>query len=90
MRYILQAVLALALLIGLPMVLEAPATAEGMIGATVGALILVALAINGVVGYVRSRKPKSFHDSVMPTKHIDLERTVIKPPRKDSSTNAPP
>ena len=54
-----------------------------------GALILLAIAIHGVVGYVRSSKPKSYHDSIMPTKHFDMERTVIKPPKKDS-TNAPP
>ena len=37
-----------------------------MIGATAGALILVGFAIRGVIGYVRSRKPSSYHDSVMP------------------------
>ena len=66
MRYILQAVFALAALIGLPVFLEAPASPEGMIGATAGALILVGFAIRGVIGYVRSRKPQSYHDSVMP------------------------
>jgi len=89
MRYIVQAVFALAVLIGLPVFVKAPASLEGMIAATVGALILLAIAIHGVVGYVRSSKPKSYHDSIMPTKHFDMERTVIKPPKKDP-TNAPP
>ena len=73
MRYVVQAVIALAMLVGLPLFLEAPASLEGMIAATAGALILVAIAIRGVVGYVRSRKPKSYHDSVMPP---------LEPPRK--------
>ena len=66
MRYILQSAFALAALIGMPVFLEAPASLEGMIGATAGALILVGFAIRGVIGYVRSRKPSSYHDSVMP------------------------
>ena len=65
-RYILQAVLALAVLFGLPVFLDAPASLEGMIGATVGAVVLVVIAIRGVTGYVRSRKPSSYHDSVLP------------------------
>lgn len=73
MRPIIQAVVALAVLTGLPVIVEAPASPEGMIGATVGALILVAIAIHGVFGYVRSRKPRSYHDSVMPP---------VEPPRK--------
>ncbi len=66
MGYLVQAGLALALLIGLPLVLDPPATDEHMIGATVGALVLAAVAVQGVVRYLRSRKPKSYHDSVMP------------------------
>ena len=66
MRYILQAVLALAVLIGLPVFLDTPASLEGMIGATVAALLLLGVALHGVVRYVRSRKPSSYHDSVMP------------------------
>jgi hypothetical protein len=84
MRYILQAVFALAVLIGMPVFMEAPATTEGMIAASVGALILVAAAIHGFVGFARSRKPRVFLDSVLPPKHVDLERTVIKPlPKRD-------
>ena len=66
MRYVLQALVALALLVGLPVFVKAPASTEGMIAAAVGALILVALAIHGVVSYVRSRKPRAYLDSVMP------------------------
>ena len=65
-RYILQAVFALAVLIGLPVFLDTPASLEGLIAATVGAVILGLVAIRGVIGYVRSRKPSSYHDSVMP------------------------
>lgn len=66
MRHILQAAFALALLIGLPVVLESPTSDEGMIAAFIGALVLLGAALHGVVGYVRSRKPSSYHDSVMP------------------------
>ena len=66
MRYLVQPALALALLVGLPVFLEAPESPEGMIAAAAGALVLVAIAIHGVFGYVRSRKPRSYHDSVMP------------------------
>ena len=65
-RYILQAVFALAVLIGLPVFLDTPASLEGMIAATAVAVILCLVAIRGVVRYVRSRKPSSYHDSVMP------------------------
>ena len=65
-RYILQAVLALAVLFGLPVFLDAPASLEGMIGATVGAVVLVVIAIRAMVRFVRSRKPASFHYSMMP------------------------
>jgi hypothetical protein len=73
MRYILQAVFALAVLVGLPLFLDAPETPEGELAAGIGALVLVTIAIRGVIGYVRSRKPKSYHDSVMPP---------VEPPRK--------
>ena len=66
MIHLAQACVALALLIGLPFVLDSPATDEGMISAALGAVFLAALGAHGVVGYVRSRKPKSYHDSVMP------------------------
>ncbi len=66
MRYILQAMFALAALIGLPVLLETPTSSEGMITATIGAAVLIAIGIQGVIGFVRSRKPQSFPDSLMP------------------------
>ena len=74
MRHIALSVFALVLLAGLPAVLETPSTLEGEVAAAVGALILVAVAVRGVVHYVRSRRPKSYHDSIMPP--------VEKNPRK--------
>ena len=65
MRYLIQALLALALLIGLPLVLEPPETVEGTIGAGLGALILAGLAFRGVVGFVNSRRPNRYPDSIM-------------------------
>ena len=66
MRYIVQAIFALAVLVGLPVFLDAPTSVEGMIGATVAALILIVVAVRSIVGYVRSRKPQTYHDSIMP------------------------
>ena len=66
MRYIIQPVIALALLVGLPFVLDPPATDERMLSAAISALALAAVAIHGVVRFVRSRKPSAYHDSVMP------------------------
>jgi hypothetical protein len=74
MRYLLQAGLALAALIALPMLVETPESLYGRIAAGVIALILVGLAFRGIVGYVRSRKPRSYPDSIMPPKKA--------PPRK--------
>ncbi len=73
MLYLAQAAVAIALLVGLPIVLDPPATDEHMIAASLGALVLALVAIHGVMGYVRSRKPSSFHDSLMPP---------VEPPRK--------
>lgn len=73
MLYLAQAGVALALLIGLPFVVDPPATDERLIAATIGAVVLAALAVHGVIRFVRSRKPKSYHDSIMPP---------VEPPRK--------
>ena len=73
MLHLAQAAVAFALLIGLPMVLEPPSTEDRMIAAAFGAVFLAALAAHGVLGYVRSRKPKSYLDSIMPP---------MEPPRK--------
>jgi hypothetical protein len=80
MGYLIQACAALALLIGLPFVLPTPTSTEGELAAAIGAIVLVALGVQGVVRFVRSRKPRSFPDSVMvPPRKPDLERTFIKP-----------
>jgi hypothetical protein len=68
MRYVLQAGLALAALIAAPLLFDAPEELWGQIAAAAGALILVGLAFRGMVGFVRSRKPRSFPDSVIPPK----------------------
>ena len=73
MRHIVQAVFALALLLGLPVFLDTPASMEGMIAAGLGALVLAVIALSSVLAYVRSRKPQSFPDSIMPP---------VEPPRK--------
>jgi hypothetical protein len=73
MPYIAQAAVAIALLVGLPFVLDPPAADEHMIAASLGALVLALVAIHGVMGYIRSRKPHSYHDSIMPP---------VEPPRK--------
>jgi len=75
MRYIIQAIFALAVLFGLPVFLDTPATTEGEIAASVAALILVGVAIHGALGYVRSRKPASYHDSMMPPIESRGEKT---------------
>ena len=68
MRYIVQAVVSLGLLIGLPLFLEAPEETEWQIVAAVAALILAGLAFRAIVGFVNSRRPKRYADSIMITK----------------------
>jgi hypothetical protein len=68
MRYLIQAFLALGALIAAPLLFEAPEELWQEIAAVVAALILVGLAFRGMVGFVRSRKPRSYPDSVMPPK----------------------
>jgi uncharacterized membrane protein (UPF0136 family) len=68
MRYLLQAVVALGVLIGLPVFLEAPTSIEGMIAAGAGALVLLGAALHGVVHFMRSRRPRPFLDSMLPPK----------------------
>ena len=80
MWHLAQAVVALALLIGLPFVLPTPSSTLGELAAGLGAIVLVAAAIQGVVRFVRTRKPRAYLDSVIvPPKKPDLERTFIKP-----------
>ena len=66
MRYLIQAIVALGALVLGPAVLETPETLGWQVAASVAALILVGLAYRGVVGYVNSRKPKRYPDSIMP------------------------
>jgi hypothetical protein len=73
MRYIAQAVISLGLLIGLPFFLEPPETLEWQIAAVIAALILAGLAFRAIVGFVNSRRPKRYADSIMVPK---------EPPRK--------
>ena len=80
MRYLIQALLALALLVGLPLVLDPPESTAGIAAAVVGALILAGLAFRGMVGFVRSRKPRVYLDSLMPPKV--RPKTPKKRPRK--------
>ena len=83
MLHVLQAAVALVLLVALPIVLESPKTTAGELTAIAVAVLLIAVAIHGVVRFVRTRKPRSFPDSVIaPPKKPDLERTIVKP-RKD-------
>jgi hypothetical protein len=67
-RYLVQALLALAALLAAPLLLEAPEEAWQQAVAVVLAVILIGLAFRGVVGFVNSRRPKRFHDSIMAPK----------------------
>ena len=77
-----QAAVAFALLIGLPLVLT-PTSTMGIAGAGIAGLVLLGFLVEGVLRFLRTRKRRAFHDSILPDKHIDLESTVIRPPRKD-------
>jgi hypothetical protein len=68
LRYLLQALLALGALALGPNVLETPEETWQLILAGLVALILVGLAYRGIVGFVNSRRPRRFHDSVMAPK----------------------
>ena len=75
MRYLIQAFLALGALIAPPLLFEAPDEPWVQVAAVVVALILVGLAFRGIVGFVRSRKPRSFPDSLM------LPKVRLKAPK---------
>ena len=82
MRYLIQAIVSLVLLVGMPIFAPPPTTRteEGMaIGA---AVILAALAIHGVVHYVRSRRPKVYLDSIMPEKHVEKQTLMEEKPKE--------
>jgi hypothetical protein len=77
MRYILQAVVALGVLIGLPVFLEAPTSIEGMVAAGIGALVLLGAAFHGVAHFMRSRRPRPFLDSMLPPGHKTEKHTIM-------------
>jgi len=68
MRYLVQALVALAVLIAAPVLMEAPEETWEQVAAIVAALALAGFAYHGAVRFVRSRRPKSYHDSIMPPK----------------------
>jgi hypothetical protein len=68
MRYLIQAILALGALAAAPLLFEPPEETWQQVAAGVGALILVGLAFRGATGYVNSRRPKRFLDSMMAPK----------------------
>jgi hypothetical protein len=70
MRYLIQAFLALGVLVAAPLMLQAPEETWAQAVAIVVALILVGLAYRGVVGFVNSRRPKRFPDSIMAPKDL--------------------
>ena len=62
---IIQAAVALVLLAGLPVVIEAPSSSWGMAGLAIAALALLAFLVEGVARFMRSRR-RAFHDSILP------------------------
>lgn len=82
MRYLLQALVAIGVLIGLPVFLEAPGTIEAILACGAGALVLAGVAFHGITTYVRSRKPRDFPDSVIPPKG-GAEETLSPVKKKD-------
>jgi hypothetical protein len=82
MRYLLQAFLALGALIAAPLLFDAPDELWQQIAAGAVALILAGLALRGMIGFVRSRKPHSYPDSLMPPKvRLKAPKTRLKVPK---------
>jgi hypothetical protein len=71
---LIQALVSLALLIGLPLVLEAPTTPWGVAGLVVAAMLLMAFLAEGVVRFIRARR-RPFPDSMLPP---ELEEKLKK------------
>ena len=83
MRHLVPTFIAVALLVGLPIVVPTPESDAGSWLAVGVALILIGVAMRGVVRFVRSRKPKTFHDSIMPDKPPGPPKvTVMDNPEK--------
>ena len=62
---LIQAAVALALLIGLPLVLEPPTTPWGVGGLVTASLLLLIFCAEGVVRFIRARR-RPFPDSIIP------------------------
>jgi hypothetical protein len=71
---LIQAGVALALLIGLPIVLDPPTTPWGIAGLVVAAMLLMAFLVEGVMRFIRGRR-RPFADSMLPP---ELERPAKK------------
>ncbi|HEY8069934.1 MAG TPA: hypothetical protein VIF38_13715 [Burkholderiales bacterium] len=61
----IQAVVALALLIVLPLAVGEPETPRGFVAAVVVAMILVVFLLEGVARFIRNRR-RPYPDSIMP------------------------
>jgi len=82
MRYLVAPFVALALLVGMPFVFPAPESDAGTLGAIALALVLIAIAVRGVVRFVRSRKPKTYLDSIMPDRAAPPKVTIMDKPKE--------
>ena len=71
---LIQAGVSLALLIGLPLVLDPPTTPWGVAGLVVAAMLLIAFLAEGVMRFLRARR-RPFADSILPP---ELEQPAQK------------
>ena len=82
MRHLVPTFVAIALLVGLPMVVPTPESDAGTWLAVGVALILIGIAMRGVVRFVRGRKPKTYPDSILPDKAVKPKVTIMEKPRE--------
>lgn len=61
----IQAVVALVLLIGLPFAVGEPQTTQGLVADVVAALALVVFLLEGAARFIRNRR-RPYPDSIMP------------------------
>ena len=80
MGHLVQTAIAVILLVGLPLFVPTPESDVGTLLAVAVALVLIAVAVRGVVRFVRSRKPKTYLDSIMPDKPVPPKVTVMDKP----------
>ena len=78
---IVQAGVALALLIILPVVVGTPETPQGIAAAAVVGLILLVFLLEGVARFVRNKK-RPYPDSVMPPPTPPKTNTIMQPPEQ--------